>query len=68
MATAPDLRSATKEDILTALRAEAFTYATVINGGHNWPGPTTVGNPPVASHFDATQAILDFWHANAGLP
>jgi len=48
--------------------AEAFTYATVINGGHNWPGPTTVGNPPVASHFDATQAILDFWHANAGLP
>ena len=48
--------------------AEAFTYATVINGGHNWPGPTTVGNPPVASHFDATQAILDFWHTNAGLP
>lgn len=27
MATAPDLRSATKEDILTALRTEAFTYA-----------------------------------------
>jgi poly(3-hydroxybutyrate) depolymerase len=46
----------------------AFTYATVINGGHNWPGPTTVGNRPVASHFDATQAILDFWHTNAGLP
>jgi poly(3-hydroxybutyrate) depolymerase len=46
----------------------AFTCATVINGGHNWPGPTTVGNPPVASHFDATQAILDFWHANARLP
>jgi poly(3-hydroxybutyrate) depolymerase len=47
---------------------EAFTYATVINGGHNWPGPSTVGNPPVAAHFDATQAILDFWHTNAGLP
>ena len=27
MATAPDLRSATKEDVLTALRTEAFTYA-----------------------------------------
>jgi hypothetical protein len=48
--------------------AEALTYATVINGGHNWPGPTIIGNPPVASHFDAPQAILDFWHANAGLP
>ena len=38
---------------------EAFACATVINGGHNWPGPTTVGNPPVASHFDATAAIVD---------
>ncbi len=47
---------------------EAFACATVINGGHNWPGPTTVGNPPVASHFDATAAIIDFWQAHAGLP
>ena len=50
------------------LGAEAFYCATVINGGHNWPTPTTVGNPPVASHFDATVAILDFWHAHAALP
>jgi hypothetical protein len=33
---------------------EAFLMATVINGGHNWPTPTTHGNPPVADHFDAT--------------
>jgi poly(3-hydroxybutyrate) depolymerase len=46
----------------------AFSCATVINGGHNWPGPTTVGNPPVASHFDATASILDFWHTHAALP
>ena len=25
--------------------AEAFSCATVINGGHNWPTPSTVGNP-----------------------
>ena len=50
------------------LGTEAFSCATVIHGGHNWPGPTTVGNPPVASHFDATAAILDFWHAHAALP
>ena len=50
------------------LGAEAFSCATVINGGHNWPTPTTVGNPPVASHFDATAAIVDFWHAHAALP
>ena len=50
------------------LGAEAFSCATVINGGHNWPGPTTVGNPPVAAHFDATAAIVDFWHAHAALP
>ena len=50
------------------LGAEAFSCATVINGGHNWPTPTTVGNPPVASHFGATGAILDFWHAHASLP
>lgn len=48
--------------------SEAFSCATVVNGGHNWPGPTTRGNPPVAAHFDATAAILDFWHAHAGLP
>jgi len=47
---------------------EAFSCATVINGGHNWPSPTTVGNPPVASHFDATAAIVDFWHNHAALP
>jgi hypothetical protein len=33
--------------------------ATVINGGHNWPTPTTHGNPPVADHFDATATIVD---------
>ena len=47
---------------------EAFLQATVINGGHNWPMPTTVGNPPVADHFDATRAIVDFWRRHAGLP
>jgi len=46
----------------------AFTCVTVLNGGHNWPGATTTGNPPVAGHFEATQAILDFWHAHASLP
>jgi poly(3-hydroxybutyrate) depolymerase len=50
------------------LGSEAFCGVTVINGGHNWPGPTTVGNPPVASHFDATVAIVDFWHNHAALP
>jgi poly(3-hydroxybutyrate) depolymerase len=50
------------------LGTEAFSCATVINGGHNWPGPTTVGNPPVASHFDTTAAIVDFWHNHAALP
>ena len=48
--------------------AEAFTAATVIGGGHNWPTPTTRGNPPVATHFNATLAIVDFWHTHAGLP
>ena len=47
---------------------EAFSYVTVINGGHNWPTPTTKGNPPVASHFNATQAIVQFWVNFAGLP
>ena len=47
---------------------EAFSYVTVINGGHNWPTPTTTGNPPVAAHFNATEAIVQFWVAYAGLP
>ncbi len=47
---------------------EAYLHGTVINGGHNWPTPTTVGNPPVAHHFNATDAIVDFWHNYAGLP
>ena len=46
---------------------EAFQSVTVINGGHNWPGPTTTANRPVATHYDATQAILDFWIGYAGL-
>ena len=46
---------------------EAFLMATVINGGHNWPTPTTHGNPPVADHFDATAAIVEFWRRHAGL-
>ena len=48
--------------------AMAFSYVTVINEGHNWPGPGAVGNPPVATHFNATQAIVQFWHNFAGLP
>ena len=57
-------------EVVTQLFAgtEAFLQATVINGGHNWPMPTTVGNPPVADHFDATRAIVDFWRRHAGLP
>jgi poly(3-hydroxybutyrate) depolymerase len=47
---------------------EAFLFGTVINGGHNWPTATTRGNPPVAEHFDATEAIVDFWRTFAGLP
>ena len=46
----------------------AYVHGTVLNGGHNWPTPTTRGNPPVATHFDTTQAIVDFWRTNAGLP
>jgi poly(3-hydroxybutyrate) depolymerase len=46
----------------------AFLQGTVINGGHNWPMPTTRGNPPVAEHFDATRTIVDFWRRHAGLP
>jgi hypothetical protein len=48
--------------------AKAFSYVTVINGGHNWPTPTTVGNPPVATHYNATEAIVQFWINFAGLP
>ncbi len=48
--------------------AAAFAQATVINGGHNWPTPTTHGNPPVATHFDTTEAIVEFWRTHAGLP
>lgn len=48
--------------------AEAFAMATVLHGGHNWPTPRTRGNPPVATHFDATEAIVDFWRRHAGLP
>jgi poly(3-hydroxybutyrate) depolymerase len=47
---------------------EAFEYVTVVGGGHNWPTPTTRGNPPIADHFDATQEIVGFWHNHAGLP
>lgn len=47
---------------------EVFLFGTVINGGHNWPTATTRGNPPVAEHFDATEAIVDFWRTFAGLP
>ena len=47
---------------------EAFLQVTVINGGHNWPTPTTRGNPPVANHFNATSAIVEFWRQHAGLP
>jgi poly(3-hydroxybutyrate) depolymerase len=47
----------------------AFSYVTVINGGHNWPSPTTPGivNPPVAEHYNATEGIIDFWKNYAGL-
>ena len=46
----------------------AFLQGTVVNGGHNWPMPTTRGNPPVAEHFDATRTIVEFWRRHAGLP
>ena len=45
----------------------AFLQGTVVNGGHNWPMPTTRGNPPVAEHFDATRTIVEFWRRHAGL-
>lgn len=47
---------------------EAFGCVTIINGGHNWPTPLTSANPPVASHFNATRAIVEFWRTHAGLP
>ena len=46
----------------------AFSYVTVINGGHNWPTAATQGNPPVAAHYNATEAIVQFWATYAGLP
>ena len=49
------------------LGSAAFLQGTVINGGHNWPMPTTRGNPPVADHFDATRTIVEFWRRHAGL-
>jgi poly(3-hydroxybutyrate) depolymerase len=67
-ALVPGSTNLTEVVVQLYLGAAAFACATVINGGHNWPGPTTVGNPPVASHFDATAAIVDFWHAHAALP
>ena len=45
----------------------AYLHGTVVNGGHNWPTPTSRGNPPVADHFDATRTIVEFWQAHAGL-
>ena len=47
---------------------EAFSCVTIINGGHNWPTPTTTGNPPVAEYFNATEAIVQFWATYADLP
>jgi poly(3-hydroxybutyrate) depolymerase len=46
----------------------AFECVTVIGGGHNWPTPTTAGNRPVATHFNATKEIVVFWQNHAGLP
>ena len=46
----------------------AFLQGTVVNGGHNWPMPTTRGNPPVAEHFDATRTIVEFWRGTPGCP
>jgi len=47
---------------------EAFANVTIVNGGHNWPTPTTSGNPPVAQHYNATERIVEFWQNHAGLP
>lgn len=48
--------------------AQAFEYVTAVGGGHNWPTPSAVGNPPVATHFNATEEIVKFWKNHAGLP
>ncbi|MGH8904957.1 MAG: alpha/beta hydrolase family esterase [Egibacteraceae bacterium] len=48
--------------------AEAFEYVTVVGGGHNWPSFGAAGNPPVATHFNATREIVEFWQNHAGLP
>jgi polyhydroxybutyrate depolymerase len=47
---------------------EAFANVTIVNGGHNWPTPTTNANPPVAQHVNATEMIVAFWRNHAGLP
>jgi poly(3-hydroxybutyrate) depolymerase len=62
--------STNRTEVVTQLYqgAESFAQVTVINGGHNWPTPGTHGNPPVAAHYDATQAIVEFWRTHAGLP
>ena len=64
----PGSTNLTEAVVQTYQGAAAFAQATVINGGHNWPSPTTRGNPPVATHFDATDAIVEFWRTHAGLP
>jgi polyhydroxybutyrate depolymerase len=62
--------SANATEVVAQLYAgtEAFSNVTIINGGHNWPTPTTAGNPPVAQHINATQMIVEFWQTYAGLP
>lgn len=64
----PGSANLTEVLVQTFVGTEAFANATIVNGGHNWPTPTTVGNPPVATHWNATGAIIDFWQAHAGLP
>jgi poly(3-hydroxybutyrate) depolymerase len=48
--------------------ARAFSYVTVINGNHNWPTPASTGLAPIAKHINATEMIVGFWRAQAGLP
>jgi poly(3-hydroxybutyrate) depolymerase len=64
----PDSTGVTEVVLQLFQGTEALLQATVINGGHNWPTPNTVGNPPVAEHFDATSTIVEFWRRHAGLP
>jgi poly(3-hydroxybutyrate) depolymerase len=72
-ATTLDLGSTGETEVVLQLftGTEAFLQVTVVNGGHNWPTPTTPGPPPfgpVARHFNATSAIVEFWRLHAGLP